>query len=332
MAQPRSKAALGGIGIFLVLLVAVSIFFLDSLPIIGAGTRYTAEFTEAAGLRKGDEVRIAGVKVGKVTGITLDGDKVKVKFITKKAWIGDQTTAGIEIKTVLGLKYLSLDPRGDQIANPNNPIPLERTTSPYDVIEAFSAAATTIGEIDTNQLATSMEALSQAFKDTPADIRSSLDGVTRLSEVLAKRDQQLQKLFAATKQTTQELADRSNEFQQLISRAGDLLSELNARQQAISALLTNTRRLSTELSAFVHDNEQQIGPTLTNLHSAVDILDQNLQNVNKTLDLAAPFYSLYADVLGNGRWFDAVVVNLTPPALPDVPGYRDPIRRMGGNP
>jgi phospholipid/cholesterol/gamma-HCH transport system substrate-binding protein len=96
--------------------------------------------------------------------------------------------------------------------------------------------------------------------------------------------------------------------------------------------LTNTRRLSTELSAFVRDNQEQIGPTLTNLRSVVDILNQNQQNLNRALDLAAPFYSLYADVLGNGRWFDAVVVNLTPPALPDVPGYRDPIRTFGGNP
>jgi phospholipid/cholesterol/gamma-HCH transport system substrate-binding protein len=328
----RGATTIGALGLFVVLLVTVSMFFLDSLPIIGAGSNYTAEFEEAAGLRKGAEVRVAGVKVGSVSDVRLDGDRVLVDFETRNAWIGDETTAAIEIKTVLGLKYLSLDPRGDDIARPGDTIPLARTTSPYDVIEAFSAAASTIGEIDTTQLANSMEVLSDAFTDTPPDIRASIDGVARLSETLAKRDQELKKLFAATKQTTQVLADRNAEFEQLIARGGELLAELNSRQQSISLLLSGTRRLSTELSAFVRDNEEQIRPTLENLRAVVDILDQNLANVNQTLELAAPFYSIYADLLGNGRWFDAVVVNLIPPGLPDeLITDRPPIRELGGN-
>jgi phospholipid/cholesterol/gamma-HCH transport system substrate-binding protein len=328
----RGATTIGALGLFMVLLVTVSMFFLGSLPIIGAGTNFTAEFSEAAGLRKGAEVRIAGVKVGSVSDVRLDGDRVLVDFETRNAWVGDETTAAIEIKTVLGLKYLSLDPRGDDTANPGDTIPLARTTSPYDVIEAFSAAASTIGEIDTTQLADSMEVLADAFADTPPDIRASIDGVARLSETLAKRDQELKKLFAATKQTTQVLADRNAEFEQLLAHGGELLAELNSRQQSISTLLSGTRRLSTELSAFVLDNEEQIRPTLENLRAVVDILDQNLANVNRTLELAAPFYSIYADLLGNGRWFDAVVVNLVPPGLPDeLITHRPPMRELGGN-
>ena len=60
-------------------------------------------------------------------------------------------------------------------------------------------------------------------------------------------------------------------------------------------------------------------------------LNANQQNISKTLERAAPFYSLYASVLGTGRWFDAVIVNVLPPALPEIPGYRQPIRTLGGN-
>ncbi|NED01552.1 MCE family protein, partial [Streptomyces sp. SID6648] len=76
------------------------------------GTTYSADFSEAAGLDTGDEVRIAGVKVGRVTGVALDGAKVKVTFEVEDAWVGDRTTAAIAIKTVLGDKYLALDPLG----------------------------------------------------------------------------------------------------------------------------------------------------------------------------------------------------------------------------
>ncbi|MER7454963.1 MCE family protein [Nocardia beijingensis] len=327
----RSPAFLGALGIAVVLLVTMSAFFLDQLPIIGAGTKYTAEFREAAGLKKGNEVRVAGVKVGSVSDVRLDGDRVLVDFRTKDTWIGNETTASIQIKTLLGQKYLALDPRGSKPADPSSRIPLSRTVSPYDVVDAFTDAARTIDQIDTTQLAKSMQVLSEAFETTPPEIRGSIDGVARLSETLAKRDQELKKLFAATRQTTKILADRNAEFERLLANGGQLLAELNVRQQSIKQLLSGAKTVSAELSALVHDNEEQIGPALRNLRAAIDLLNDNQQNVSKTLELAAPFYSLYASVLGTGRWFDAVIVNVLPPALPEIPGYRQPIRTLGGN-
>ena len=327
----RSPAFMGGLGLFMVLLIALSAFFLDKLPIIGAGTKYTAEFSEAAGLKKGNEVRIAGVKVGDVSDVRLDGDRVLVDFRTKDSWIGDATTASIQIKTVLGQKYLALDPKGSHVADPDQRIPLSRTVSPYDVVDAFSDAAKSIEDTDTGQLATSFRVLSDAFSGTPPEIRGSIDGVARLSETLAKRDEQLKHLFNATNKTTKVLADRNAEFERLLANGGQLLAELNVRQQAISQLLTGAKTVAAELSALVHDNEEQIGPALTNLKKSIDMLNDNQQNISKTLKLAAPFYGLYSNVLGNGRWFDAVLVNLTPPALPEIPGNRPPIRNLGGN-
>ncbi|MBF6494725.1 MCE family protein [Nocardia cyriacigeorgica] len=327
----RSPAFIGVLGLVMVLLVTMSAFFLDRLPIIGAGISYSAEFSEAAGLDRGDEVRVAGVKVGSVSGVRLDGDRVVVDFRTRDTWIGDETTASIQIKTLLGQKYLALDPQGSRVADPSDRIPLSRTVSPYDVIDAFSDAARTLDEIDTTQLATSMRVLSDAFATTPPHIRSAIDGVTRLSNTVAKRDDELRKLFAATKKTTQVLADRNAEFERLLTSGGQLFAELNIRQQAISQLLAGAQTVSTELSALVADNEKQIGPALTNLQAAIDLLNANQANITKTLELAAPFYGLYANVLGTGRWFDAVIVNITPPGLPEIPGYRPPVRTLGGN-
>ncbi|MBF6394831.1 MCE family protein [Nocardia cyriacigeorgica] len=327
----RSPAFIGVLGLVMVLLVTMSAFFLDRLPIIGAGISYSAEFSEAAGLDRGDEVRVAGVKVGSVSGVRLDGDRVVVDFRTRDTWIGDETTASIQIKTLLGQKYLALDPQGSRVADPSERIPLSRTVSPYDVIDAFSDAARTLDEIDTTQLATSMRVLSDAFATTPPHIRSAIDGVTRLSNTVAKRDDELRKLFAATKKTTQVLADRNAEFERLLTSGGQLFAELNIRQRAISQLLAGAQTVSTELSALVADNEKQIGPALTNLQAAIDLLNANQANITKTLELAAPFYGLYANVLGTGRWFDAVIVNITPPGLPEIPGYRPPVRTLGGN-
>lgn len=331
MSKRRSPAVAGALGIAMVLLATISALSLDSLPIIGAGSTYTAEFSEAAGLKPDDEVRIAGVKVGKVTSVELEGDRVVAEFKVSDAWVGDKTSASIQIKTLLGQKYLAIEPRGTEPLGTDDRIPLERTTAPYDVIEAFSSAAETVGEIDTEQLAKSMETLSQAFKGTPDNIRASLDGVSRLSQTIASRDEELRKLFDATAKTSKILADRNEEFTKLISDAGLLLEELNFRQQSISRLLTGTQRLSQQLTGLVRENEEQIGPALQQLNGVVDILRENNENLDRAAKLYEPFVRLYANVVGNGRWFDQVVVNLLPPGLPEIPGPRPPVRTLGEN-
>lgn len=325
----RNPVITGAIGIAVIALAAISAFYSADLPIVGGGTTYSAQFSEAAGLAPGDEVRVAGVRAGKVTSVALDGDKVAVAFQVGGTWVGDQSTAAIRIKTLLGSKYVALDPQGTRAADPKQPIPRERTVAPYDVIEAFSGLATTVGNIDTGQLAQSMRTLSEAFAGTPADVRSSLDGLTRLSQTISSRDQQLATLLAATAKTTQVLADRNTEFERLLKDGNLLLAELNNRRAAISALLANTQTLSVQLSGLVADNTAQLGPTLGQLQGVVDILKSNQSQLDSGIALLAPFYRLFANTLGNGRWFDTSITNLFQPGLPNVLTSRTPVRNGG---
>lgn len=325
----RSPVTVGAIGILIILMLAVSSFFLGSVPLVGAGAHYTAVFTEAAGLRKSNEVRVAGVKVGQVESVELDKNKVDVKFKVTNTWIGDQTQASIQIKTVLGQKYLALDPKGSKPADPNKK--LTDTVSPYDVIQAFSDASNQIQTLNTNDVATSMRKLSDAFSGTAGDIAPALDGISRLSQTISSRDQQVQKLLAATKTTSQILADRNQEFVKLIGGAGQLLDELNHRQKSISALLKSTTSLSSSLSGIVADNQSQIGPALDSLKGVTDLLTKQNKNLQDTIKYMAPFYRLYANVLGNGRWFESVITNILPPALPQQNTTRPPNKTADQN-
>src|SRR5258708_12087398 len=93
---PLGFAALAAIAIIVMLALN-----LQSIPFISGGKTYHAAFAEAAGLRNGEEVRIAGVKVGKVTGLDLENDHVKVDFLVDDAVrIGDLSRAEIKIKTL----------------------------------------------------------------------------------------------------------------------------------------------------------------------------------------------------------------------------------------
>ncbi|WP_439661911.1 MCE family protein [Lentzea sp. HUAS TT2] len=305
----------GAVSLTLIALLLLAAFYSDDLPIVGGGTSYAADFSEAAGLVPGNEVRVAGVKVGKVTKVKLNGDRVRVTFKVKDAWVGDRTTAMIRIKTLLGQKFVALDPQGTQPLSPGDPIPKERTLAPYDVNEAFNGLATTVGQIDTKQLADSFTVLSDTFKNSPEHVRGALDGLSALSKTISSRDEQLAKLLDNTRQLTKTLADRNAEFEKLLSDGNLLLGELRKRREAISALLTGTRDLARELSGLVQDNQNQLKPALEQLGRVTTILQRNQDNLDRSLALMAPFYRVFANTLGNGRWFDTYICGLLPPSV-----------------
>ncbi|WP_329125843.1 MCE family protein [Streptomyces sp. NBC_01465] len=307
-----NPVAVSLVGLLVLALIGLAAYRADSLPIIGGGTSYSADFTESAGLKDGDEVRIAGVKVGKVTGVGLDGARVKVTFKVKDAWVGNSSTVAIAIKTLLGEKYLALDPIGTDKQDPSNRIPLTRTTSPYDVTEAFNGLSDTIGEIDTAQLAKSFETISNTFKDSPPDVKTAADGLSALSKTVSERDAELAKLLKGSKQLTKTLSDKNSTFEALLKDGNLLLGELKERRDAIHLLLTGTKDLGTQLSGLVEDNDKQLQPTLKALGNVTAVLLKNRKSLDKALSLAGPYYRLVGNTLGNGRWFDSYICGLVP--------------------
>ncbi|MEV6399477.1 MCE family protein [Streptomyces sp. NPDC051907] len=310
--RERSPVAVGVVGLLVLTLLALAAYRADSLPYLGGGTVYTADFTEAAGLDAGDEVRIAGVKVGEVTEVGLDGAKAKVAFRVKDAWIGDASTAAIAIKTLLGEKYLAVDPLGTRSQVPGERIPAGRTTSPYDVTQAFNGLGETIGKIDTDQLAQSFETISAAFENSPPHVRSAATGLSALSRTVSQRDAQLAELLKGSKRLSKTLAGKKSSFETLLEDGSLLLGEIQARRDAIHLLLTGTKDLGRQLSGVVEDNKEQLKPTLDALSKVTAVLLKNRTSLDQTLALAGPYYRLVGNTLGSGRWFDSYVCGLVP--------------------
>jgi phospholipid/cholesterol/gamma-HCH transport system substrate-binding protein len=316
--RERDPMTMGITGLVIIVVLIYLAFNAQSLPIIGGGTTYRAQFSEAGGLQTTDEVRIAGVKVGTVTGVDLVGDHVTVSFRVKGAYIGDNSSAAIKIKTLLGQKYLAIDSIGKTKLSTHKEIPLSRTTSPYDVVDAINQLSVTTSEINTKQLATALNTISATFSNTPSDLKATVSGLSRLSRTISSRDTALRNLLRQTKQVTGLLADRSPQLTKLIGDGNLLLTELSKRRVIIHTLLTSTVTLSQQLSGLVTDNEAQLKPALTQLSGVVRVLRQNQTNLDQSIKLLGPFLTVFADTLGNGRWFDTYVQNLIVPGPLDV--------------
>ena len=330
--RPNRPVLIGIIGVLVLLVIGLVAYFADDLPLIGGGTTYAADFTEAAGLVSGNQVVVAGVKVGQVTGVGLAGSHVRVTFRVKGAWIGEASTAAIKIRTLLGEKYLAIDPLGAAGQNPAQDIPLRRTVSPYDVTAALGGLATTVGRIDTRQLAQSFEAIATTFAGTPPELRQALTGLSALSETIASRDNQLARLLANTERITATLAADDTQFQALLTDGNALLAELQSRRDTIHSLLTGTQALATQLSGIVTDNDTQLGPMLAALDQVTTVLRQNQDNLDRALSLAGPFYRMVGNTLGSGRWMDAYLCGLVPRSYaPGVVPSQGCLPPRGGN-
>lgn len=308
----RNPILVALVGLVILAVIGLVAYNVGNLPVIGNGTTYTADFTESAGLQPGQSVRVAGVTVGHVSGVSLDKGKVKVAFKVKGAWIGNDSTAAIRISTLLGTKYLAIDPSGTAKQDPGQTIPLSRTTSPYDVTQAFQQTGQVFGELNTQALAQSLETLSKDFQGTPPYVHQALTGLAALSETISSQDAQIAQLLAGTRQVTGTFAKENNQWQLLIGDGNLLLGELRARQQAISSLLTGTADLATQLSGLVKEDNAEIGPMLEKLGQVTSVLQANKDNLNRALALLGPYYRLVGNTIGNGRWFDTYLCGLIP--------------------
>ena len=311
----RNRVTVGLTGILLLVAVVVATFSYDRLPFIKGTTDHTAYFTEAGGIKPGSDVRVSGMSVGRVSGISLDTTgkamTVRVDFTVRNGIeLGDRTEAAVKTETVLGTKMLELTPRGD--GELSGPIPVERTRAPYDLPSALGDLTTTISGLDTGQLSAALTTLSQTFANTPPALKTALEGVSRFSDTLNTRDAKLRALLADANKVTSVLAKRSDQIAALVVNTNALLTELVAQRTAVDTLMTNLASTSREISGLVADNRTQLKPALDKLNGVLGILDNRKKELQRTLYLLRRYAMSFGEVLGSGPFFKASVVNLAP--------------------
>lgn len=311
--RERNPVVVGAVSLVVLAMVLVAALRADDLPVIGGGDTYHAMFTEAGGLKVNDEVRIAGVRVGKVDEIALAGDEVRVSFkVDDAADFGSDTRAAIKVKTILGSMFLALEPAGGGQLDEGATIPAARTSSPFDVVEAFEGLASTSEQIDTDQLAESLTTLADLTRNTPEEFRGALSGLSRLSANIAEKDTQLNSLLVNLERVSTVLDERDEDIIALMEDSDVLFRALVARRDAVHDLLVSSTRLSKELTTLIRQSREDLKPALAHLENVIAVLNKNEDNLDSSLRLMAPFYRVFANTLGTGPWFDTWISNFPP--------------------
>lgn len=301
---------LGAITLVVMLLIMAAAFNLSKFPGFG-GTTYTAEFSDASGIHRGNMVQVGGMRVGRVQDVTLAGDKVIVRFeVDNGVEFGTESEASVEVLNLLGEKYLELTPAGEGQLDESTAIPLERTESAYDIVGVMGDLTTTTEGINKDQLVDALGVVSTTIEQSAPEIQASFDGIARLSRVVASRDDQIKSLLESSKSVSTLLAQRSDDLVALMRSSDLVFQEVESRKDAIHRLLVNARSLAVELRGVATDNQAQIGPALKEIDDLTSLLISKEKELKATLNALGPYASILSNIIGTGPWFDAYAVNL----------------------
>jgi phospholipid/cholesterol/gamma-HCH transport system substrate-binding protein len=307
----RSPVVIGGIGATVIAVIAVFALSYAKIPFLNGHKRYSAYFSEVSGLITGGDVQVAGLKVGKVSSITLDHSKVMITFdIADDVHIGDRSEAAIKTKALLGTKVLNITSRGTRPLV--QPIPMERTRPAYQLSDVLGDLSTTVKGLDTGQLNHSLATLAQTFAETPGNVKMAVDGVARISQTLDEHDGQLRDLLANANKATTVLAQRSDEIVDLVRDSDALLVALQSQRSALDHISGNVAALARQLSGFIDENRAQLRPALDKLNGVLTILDNRKGQLQKSIKLLNSYAMSLGESVSSGPFFKAYLANLVP--------------------
>lgn len=266
-------------------LVAAALF----VKVLGFGyTRYTAEFAQAAALSPGNPIMVAGIEVGRVSSMKLAGDHVEAGLtVRNNVPLGKDTRAKIQVMTILGSRYLRLEPDGPG-ALPGKRIPLSQTEVPYDLESLLEDATTTFDQIDSDQFAQSLAVLGRQMSGLPPVVPQAMANLHALAKITADRRDELGTLLASTQRVANTLHNQQTNLGNLVDQGQDFLGELVARQNTFHAMLSALTTLAGQLNNVVVKDRSMLDDMLANIRALSDMLGQHDDLVRSVLQAAPP--------------------------------------------
>jgi phospholipid/cholesterol/gamma-HCH transport system substrate-binding protein len=327
--RDRNPVRIGIASILAMGLLMLAAFSFKKLPFIANTYTLTAEFADAAGLIRDNEVRVAGIKVGKVTNVELARDRVIVTLaITKGTEITKESTAEISLKTILGTKFVVIDATkpGERLKNGDR-IPLAQTSIPFEIYQVANSSVDLLTDVDGKQLNEAFKALADVTADPNRNLARTLDGAAKVLGTLGGKRAAVDTLIKQGEQVLAALDESTPDILKIIEHSNVVLEVLARRRATVQALLRNTDRLAEQLGGLLREKRPELDTILEDLHTTLKIVDASLGELQKALAIVGPSSEAFARIVWKGRWADictmAIEANV-PPLPPIVVGTGPP--------
>jgi virulence factor Mce-like protein len=184
------------------------------------GQRTVTFYTDdAAAIRPGDPVRIAGINVGKVQDLALEADQVRVQArVDNNAFIGDRSQVQVRMLTVVGGYYVSISPIGDEPLG-TKPIPLERVTMPYSLMRTLTDATKITDDVAPKPINESLDQVQRGLTGTNVEsVAAVIDAGNNVMSTIENQRGQVSAILNLSNEYLQDVNGYKDELKDLIRK------------------------------------------------------------------------------------------------------------------
>lgn len=267
---------------------------------------YAALFTDATKLKAGDDVRLAGVTVGRVQEVTLTDEALaRVEFtVDGSVDLTTSTSAVIRYRNLIGDRYLALSvpPDGTALAV-GGTIPVDRTSPALDLTAVFNGFKPLFAGLDASAINSLSMSLVQALQGEGGTIASLLDSTGSLGHAVAERDATIGALVTDLTAVLGTLNEQSKPFNRLITHLRDLSGGLAADREQIVDAFAGIDDLATATTTLLSRARPHLRGTVAGVRDAVLRLKQHRDRLEEKLDLLPVKLNAIMRSAQYGSWF-----------------------------
>lgn len=292
--------------------VIVSVLVMVANGAFSDDYRLTARTTKAGfGLDRTSEVKIRGVAVGKVAGISVTNDGiVQLTFrIDKHVHIPVDATATIEPLSVFGPKFVDVDPGPHEAGGPfHTPgSSLGAVVAPTELGDTLTGLDRLLQSVDPNDLATIVSELARGLDGLGPQVGGTVDAANSISARLDAKSAQIGELVAHARQLAATLDSHRDSLNALSVNSQSVLRTIATNDDALGGLLTDLNELAVRGNDLVGAIGDNLSPTLTGLQRGADVLVEQLRFLPDFIHGLDAVSALLGTGLlkwdrGNGQW------------------------------
>ena len=295
---------------------------------------YHATFDDVTGLLPDDNVKIAGVVVGKVDSIKVVEGRAQVKFTVRKSvTLGPDTSASIRWRNLIGQRYVYVTP--DPNPHPVTKLvdgEIKSTTSTVDLGELFNRLGPIVTTFDSKQINDFLDTVNQALDGNQDKIGKAIDDLATLTKGLATRDQSLSRLVDNLNTVAGTIANRDQQIRVMLDNLVLISSTFSANTQTLDTALQEFGTFSTNLQTILSNNGAEIDRLIDNLDVlASEVVSPKLGELDhalKGIDEASKHIFFSARL---GEWLNEAIL-CAGPTPPGASGCATPIVKQAPAP
>jgi phospholipid/cholesterol/gamma-HCH transport system substrate-binding protein len=279
------------VAVFVVPCLAITVYLYFSIgnvqsfkvgPLQLLDNEYTlrATFDDVTGMLPNDNVKVAGVVVGKVKSVkVVDGRAVVAFKVHNDVKLASDTSAAVRWRNLLGQRYLYLYP-GSASTVLRSGDRLTKTRSAVDLGELFNRLGPIVKAIDPQQVNTFLDAIVGGLDGNEEKLRSALDNLAALSGTLGARDQAIGRLVENLDTVTATVASRDHEIREVLDNLVAIATTFSENTDVLDSAVTNLKTFSDNFGGLLRNNRSQIDDIVNNLTKIIEVVRAKLPTLN----------------------------------------------------